>query len=298
MRLLPCVLCPAPTPCPAACCSDACLDEALFTSLADEPEPHAQGAVLAVDDIRAAPPSPAVSAPEAAATHVPRAGSRSSSPIPATAVAASVQPAEVIRAPAPDDLAAAAPAGRRKKVIRSRIGYARAATPAAIGEARRADSLEAALSPLAQAATPPAALARQASAGSAQSSGCAGPAPVPGTGLDPDLQQGSAAAESSDSLRGGAHVPAGVSRARDGDPLHLTALQQHVAQLDIRLELPPRPQRAGQPREDRQSDSCDSRRSTGAHNVLPHAGAAPLRQPPELCSVWCVFVTWARPIEG
>lgn len=245
----------SPLPPLAAWCR-AALDEDLFTSLAAEPgpaSPAAQAALAAEPEL----PSAARSDSRAAAHQPPGSPAAGCTAAPAldAAAARGPQPPGAAAAPAPS-------AGRRKKVIRSRIGYARTAAPLAGAQASPAHPLGAAL------AAPPAAphrgeesasaapLDRQASdAGSvlSQGSGSLGPAqpagsrPASGAGqLAPDAQLESAhgstaAASAAGSLDGSARGDGGGAQsARSGDPQHLTALQQHVARLNIQLEPPAR----------------------------------------------------------
>lgn len=185
-------------------------------------------------------------------------------------------------------------------MIRSRIGYARSSTPVeqqAPHASTLADALVVGSAALAVPAggehpAPPALASQLSDAGSAHSEGGGSYSP---TAADADADEVAAAAGSSAAAvassrpasRGG-QEPARSSRpisrqgsasgaspaagaqlqheASGGDPQHLTALQQHVAQLNIRLELPStagdRAGRAAAPALAYASDSDDSRRST------------------------------------
>lgn len=209
----------------------------------------------------------------------------SSAAAPPTAAAAPVHlPAMQPMTAAEQAGGGGAVAGRRKKVIRSRIGYARgaaaadAASLAAVltqgGGPAAAPSAHVAPSAPPPALTPT--LARRASeASSLQSEGDGSYSPT--AAADADSRPGSCSSQAAShasqgqepgqaqrvsrqgSLAGGSEGAVGDSRQQHhrvevgpagfaGDPQHLTALQQHVAQLDIRLELPPR----------RSSDSVDA----------------------------------------
>jgi hypothetical protein len=171
--------------------------------------------------------------------------------------------------------------GRRKKVIRSRIGYARAAAP---GEAHapHASTLADALvvSPTAAAAeAAPTPLQRQPSAAGSEGGGSYNPTPAssrPGSrgSQEPALARtGSRAGSAAMAAAGEAAGEAAELEGRPpADPQHLTALQQHVARLDIRLDLP-----AGAAGRERAADSqsSSSRRSTGGWGAAAGGCCAP-----------------------
>jgi hypothetical protein len=205
-------------------------------------------------------------------------------------------------------------------VIRSRIGYAR--TAAVVTELQApvtaGSSLAAAL---AGDASPPAAelLRRRASdAGSRRSESGGEHSPAPSTsaaaaaaaadtssrpaspasqssGLPPSVvRQGSRAGSTAGTYaaaREEGQGEEGQSAGSAGDAQHLTALQQHVARLDIRLDLPIGAAAAAgaeaggsQPRQPRPGNSDDSRNSTSALGVW---GGGGLRAwvPLALCSL-------------
>lgn len=153
-------------------------------------------------------------------------------------------------------------AGRRKKVIRSRIGYARgAAAPA--DPASLAAALAGGGAPPAAPVAPPAAAALPASP--ARPASAADSMQSEGGGSYSPPTASAAAATSRPTSQGASHASLGLEAgaphsasrqsspgpegeaaegagrwAAGSDAQHLTALQQHVAQLDIRLELPSR----------------------------------------------------------
>ena len=315
---------------PFPACS-APLDEDLFSSLATEPAPAAPAAAASA----APPPAAAAAAPPAA--ELPLSGSRSSSPAGAAAAAAAATapaaPAAGTAAPPAvlpalhQDAAgdgAAVGAGRRKKVIRSRIGYAR--TAAAVAElqapAATGSSLAAVLA--GDATSSPAELGRRASdAGSLRSEGGGEHSPAPttsaaaagagadassrpaspasqGSGLQPSLARQGSRAGSAAGIYGAAGQGEGQeeeehqSAGSAGDAQHLTALQQHVARLDIRLDLPIGAAAAGgaeagasRPRQSRPANSDDSRNSTSALGVRA-PGPCPVAVG-HACALHCMF---------
>ncbi len=254
------------------------LDEDLFTSLSAD----AEGAVLVEPAAAASPaeePEAAAPTPTAVAAGRPSSSAgvaafadaslaaaapeQPAAPAPAVetqlplGAPLAVQPAAAEPAPA----GAGAVAGRRKKVIRSRIGYARG--PAAATDAA---SLAAALAgggvaPAAPASAPAAAapvplspMRPPSAADSMQSEGGGSYSPVGSAAAATSRPASQAASHASHGFESG--PPHSASRqsspgpeggaeragrqAAGGDAQHLTALQQHVAQLDIRLELPSR----------------------------------------------------------
>ena len=253
------------------------LDEDLFTSLSVEPEAAAPAELEAepagaAADAPAAAAAPAAEEPEAlhevpalaAADRPPRStddGAPASPDAAPAAPAAQPPPAPPaleeppLAAPPMQPLAAetaapgaGAPAGRRKKVIRSRIGYARGAAAADAGSLAAAlagagPAPPVAAAPAAGAPAPPSPVQQLSAAGSMQSEGGGSYSPAAAAFSRPSSQAASDAGhDSRRSSPGPQEVevqPAG-RRSAGGDDQHLTALQQHVAQLDIRLELPSR----------------------------------------------------------
>ncbi len=158
-------------------------------------------------------------------------------------------------------------AGRRKKVIRSRIGYARTAAPAE--QPTHASNLADALGGGSRAATPTAAAAAAAKDEPTPAGQVTAPLSDAGSeGGDSNAPAAGAsrAASAGDGSRPGSRSSAEhLQRQTSGDPQHLTARQHPAPRLDIRLELPARPADAAQ-RAQRPQHSSDSgsRRSTSA----------------------------------